>query len=77
MTNHRDCICGTHDASAPVPAKDWKVHKVTDRGCGIYRYRVEGENLNFPPCHPDRRFSWDVPSIADERYDLSSVQVAA
>jgi hypothetical protein len=54
-----------------VPAKDWLVSSLTDRGPGqMYRYHVRGENLNLPPCHPDRRFSWSIPAMC-ERYDLS------
>ena len=32
-----------------VPAQDWKVTELEDRGPGhYYRFRVDGENLNWP-----------------------------
>ena len=56
--------------SEGVPARDWKLVKVVDRGAGnYYRYQVEGENLNWPEGHRERRFCWSVPSIDDPRYD--------
>jgi len=72
--SHRDCVCGQHDADAPVPAKDWLVTELIDRGEGaFYRYAVRGVNLNHPACSPDREFAWSVPTLS-ERYDLSAVQ---
>lgn len=59
-----------------VPARDWAVTRLTDRGGGeFYRYLVEGRNLNYPPCHPQHEFSWRVPRL-DDRYDLSAVRVS-
>lgn len=54
-------------------AKDWILSRVADRGPGrFYRYRVAGENLNFPVGHPNRQFTWDVPMIDEDRYDLTN-----
>jgi hypothetical protein len=75
-TNTRECICG-HCPDVAVPPKDWIVTRLVDHGAGrFYRYRTEGINLNYPPCHPDRRFSWRVPTL-DERYDLSNAETVA
>jgi len=57
-----------------VPAKDWIVTSLVDRGPGsYYRYFIEGVNLNHPEGCADRKFSWSVPDIADDRYDFSAV----
>lgn len=70
-TRHLACRCG-QCTDAPIPAQDWLVSKLEDRGPGeYYRYKVEGVNLNHPPCSMDRRFSWRVPSLC-ERFDLSA-----
>ena len=54
--------------------KDWVVTSIEDRGPGTYyRYQVTGINLNHPEGHPDREFSWSVPSIDKDRYDLSAL----
>lgn len=54
-----------------IPAKDWLVTELVDRGPGHYfRFQVSGENLNYPPTHRDRRFSWSVVNVDDARYDL-------
>lgn len=54
-----------------VPVKDWVVTSIVDRGPGhYYRYQVTGINMNHPEGHSDRAFSWSVPSIDDDRYDL-------
>jgi hypothetical protein len=74
---HRHCRCGQCLADVPVPAQDWVVTDLLDRGQGVfYRYQVRGLNLNYPACSPDRRFSWSVPAL-DERFDLTAVAVAA
>jgi len=75
--SHRDCVCGEHldhdSTLIPAPAKDWIVTELIDHGRGAYyRYTTRGINLNYPPCHPDRWFSWRVPDL-DDRYDLSAV----
>lgn len=54
--------------------KDWRVHFYSDRGHQYYRYRVSGENLNRPETHPDRWFSWEVPTLDEDRYDMSNAQ---
>lgn len=52
---------------------DWIVKVIVDRGANAYyRYKVKGENLNYAVGHPSRTFSWDVPSIDDPRYEVSS-----
>jgi hypothetical protein len=72
-TLHHNCTCGKHADSDP-PAKDWVLTAVHDRGPSeLYRFVVEGRNLNFPPCHPDHRINWSVPRIDDERYDTSGL----
>jgi hypothetical protein len=57
---------------------DWIVKRWHDRGASwFYRYHVEGVNLNHPEGNPDRRFSWDVPSIDDPRFDFSGAETMA
>jgi len=51
-------------------APDWLVNEV-HRQYGYYRYRVVGENLSFPPGHPDRKFAWSVRRL-DRRFFLAS-----
>ena len=71
-TKHRDCLCGVHLVTE-TPPMDWVLSEIYDKGPGHYhRYRVEGVNLNYPPCHPSRRFIWSVPSVDDPRYDKSA-----
>ncbi len=73
-TLHRHCTCGQHAEHDDTPAKDWVLTSVHDRGPGeLYRFDIEGHNLNYPPCHPDRQFNWRVPRIDDERYDTSEL----
>ena len=57
-----------------IPAKDWKITSVEEFPGDYYRFRVSGENLNYPPEHRERRFSWRVPNIDDARYDWSAVR---
>lgn len=58
--------------SEGVPAADWKLTVVHDRGPGTYyRFHVEGENLNWPVGHRDRRICWSVPNVDDPRYDTT------
>lgn len=65
-------MCGVHLAVETPPA-DWVLSEILDRGPGhLYRYRVEGANLNYPPCHPSHR---SVPSIDDSRYDKTAATV--
>ena len=72
-----NCICGTC-TPAVIPASDWIITSVTDRGAGHwYRYRIQGINLNYPTCHPSRRFYWTVRDLSDPRYDLSQVAPTA
>jgi hypothetical protein len=55
-----------------VPAKDWVIKTIVDRGPGLYyRYHVRGTNLNYPPEASEREFAWSVPTLDDPRYDLS------
>lgn len=50
---------------------DWVIDHVTDRGPGhFYRYHVRGVNLNQRPGGYSRIIDWDVPSIADPRYEI-------
>ena len=57
-----------------APAKDWKVSRVTKCKDFYYPFRVEGENLNYAPESPFRHFRWNVPSIDNPRYDLTSAK---
>lgn len=50
--------------------KLWKVTAVSRTGDAWYRFRVEGYNLETGVV-----FSWSVPSLDDDRYDLSDVEV--
>jgi hypothetical protein len=60
-----------------VPAKDWLVTKLTDLGPGhYYRFHLEGENLNWPEGHRERKFSWSVRDVDDPRYDLGGIVVS-
>lgn len=60
----------------PLDVKDWKVSEVIDRGPGhYYRFQVRGENLNHHDGCPDRRFTWDVPTMDENRYDTSEAKV--
>jgi hypothetical protein len=67
-----------HASGFRPPAKDWKLSRIEDRGPGeYYRFRVTGENLNWPEGHRERPFTWDVPDIDDARYDTTdAVRVA-
>ena len=57
------------------PAQDWLISTVLDLGpAHFYRYRVTGENLNWPAGHRDRAFTWSIPDSPKDnpRYDLTS-----
>jgi hypothetical protein len=58
--------------SRDVPAKDWRILTVKDRGPReYYRFAITGHNLNWRPESRDYAFSWSVPDLDDPRYDLS------
>jgi len=60
---------------AEAPPHDWKIHSVVDHGTGqLYRYTVSGENLNYSEDDTNRHFRWHVPSIDDERFDLTTAE---
>jgi len=63
-----------HTSAIRFIERDWRLTRVVDKGPrAYYRYQVEGENLNHPPKHIDRKFSWAVPGDprTEPRYDLS------
>jgi hypothetical protein len=71
-TETTDCHRHERMAKGPVPAKDWKLLQVIDRGASnYYRYQVSGLNLNWRPEAPDYHFTWSVRTIDDPRYDVS------
>lgn len=48
----------------------WLIDEVTDHGPGQwYRYGVRGRNAET-----GERFSWAVPSLDDERYDVTGAR---
>jgi hypothetical protein len=48
----------------------WVVERAIARPSGHYRYHVEGINLNIRPGADGRRFSWDVPDLNADQYEL-------
>lgn len=70
MCNSCD-VARAYAQTVKVPAKDWKLTRIVDRGPSeYYRFHIEGENLNYPPGYVDRRFAWSVRDIDDPRYDV-------
>lgn len=68
--SNRDCL-----SDPDPPKRDWVVETVRDRGAGhFYRYGITGTNLNYPPCHPSRKFMWSVRDLDDERYDMTGAR---
>lgn len=69
------------DRFAPhPPEKDWRVLLVEDYGPSAaygrgFRFRVEGENLNYLPEDIDYKFSWRVRDLDDPRYDFSHAEL--
>jgi len=54
---------------------DWIVESIEATGEAYYRLRVVGQNLNYPPGDPCRRFFWRVRDVSDRRYDLAGATI--
>lgn len=53
--------------------KPWVVFRIELTGRKQFPYRILGVNLNHPVTSPDFVFSWEVPDLECDQYDLSNV----
>ena len=67
----RDGHAHSNGSDSAFDGQDWKIERVTVRRDSMFRFLVEGVNLNCHDGEYGHRIHWLVPSIADRRYNLN------